>query len=400
MTHALAYDRVGSVRITDEDGRLYIARTHISKATVNGYYGREIPNASTLGLDPNRIYQLLRHPDELERAAASFNNIPVLIEHVHVTADTPRKDIVAGSTGSDAEFADPYLDNSMAIWDGEAIELIKSGEQRELSCAYRYEADMTPGTYQGVPYDGVMRNIRGNHVALVEKGRAGSDVLVADAKPTGVKTMRTAGQYLARLSAAIASGKLAMDASEEDAKKCMDEENSGVTESATEADDEDENENEKKPAKDEGPMKPEGARKASDKSAKDKGKDEKPCATDDDDDGEGAEDDEKERKANDAAIQKRIDAALAHDRAIRKGADEARRAVRALVGDVIGMDSAGDIYRYALKEVGVPTDGVNDAGLKALVGVALNARAARVPVMASDSADFSTRFGVPTPRKL
>ena len=51
---------------------------------------------------------------------------------------------------------------------------------RELSCAYRYTPDFTPGKYEGTPYDFVMRAIRGNHVALVEEGRAGPDVVVAD----------------------------------------------------------------------------------------------------------------------------------------------------------------------------------------------------------------------------
>ena len=51
---------------------------------------------------------------------------------------------------------------------------------KELSCAYRYDPDFTQGTYDGQRYDFVMRNIRGNHVALVEEGRAGPDVVVAD----------------------------------------------------------------------------------------------------------------------------------------------------------------------------------------------------------------------------
>ena len=85
----LAYDRAGSVRLIDEDGRLRVAVTPISKAAVNRYFGREIPGAQALGLAPDRSYRLLRAPDELEKAADSFNSIPVLAEHVHVTAQTP-----------------------------------------------------------------------------------------------------------------------------------------------------------------------------------------------------------------------------------------------------------------------------------------------------------------------
>jgi hypothetical protein len=44
---------------------------------------------------------------------------------------------------------------------------------------------MTPGEFEGKAFDGVMRNILGNHVALVEEGRAGPDVFVGDsALPT------------------------------------------------------------------------------------------------------------------------------------------------------------------------------------------------------------------------
>ena len=47
---------------------------------------------------------------------------------------------------------------------------------------------MTPGVYEGHRYDGIMTNIRGNHVALVKDGRAGTDVVVQDAMPVGMRT--------------------------------------------------------------------------------------------------------------------------------------------------------------------------------------------------------------------
>jgi hypothetical protein len=41
---------------------------------------------------------------------------------------------------------------------------------------------MTPGTIDGQSYDGVMRDIVANHVAIVVEGRAGPDVVVGDSK--------------------------------------------------------------------------------------------------------------------------------------------------------------------------------------------------------------------------
>jgi hypothetical protein len=62
-----------------------------------------------------------------------------------------------------------------------AIDAVNAGQQKELSAAYRYRADTRPGTFNGQRYDGVMRDVAGNHVALVREGRADSDVVVGDA---------------------------------------------------------------------------------------------------------------------------------------------------------------------------------------------------------------------------
>jgi hypothetical protein len=178
----LAFDKA-SVRTFDVDGRLHVEITNISKATVNGYLGSEIPGSEDLGLDPRKIYQLLRDPEELEAAAATFNNLPILTKHVPVTAANHQPDLVVGSTGTDAVFEDPFLKNSLVIWAEDAIEGVENGEQRELSCAYRYTPVMEPGTYKGARFDGRMTALVGNHIALVATGRAGPDVVVGDSEP-------------------------------------------------------------------------------------------------------------------------------------------------------------------------------------------------------------------------
>jgi hypothetical protein len=177
----LAFDK-STVRTIDQFGRMHVSVSNISKAAVNPYRGNEILEWQSLGLDPDKVYYLLRDPAELEKAAPTFNNIPILNKHVPVTVEKPEKEHVVGSTGTDAALADPYLRNSLVIWDAVAIAGINTKQQCELSSAYWYEADMTPGTFGGVRYDGIMRNIRGNHVALVDVGRAGPDVIVGDSK--------------------------------------------------------------------------------------------------------------------------------------------------------------------------------------------------------------------------
>lgn len=179
MLTTLALDRA-SVRSYDADGRLHVAVANISKATVNPYVGREIPGWQELGLDPDRVYQLLRAPDELKKAAPTFNNLPLLSQHEPVSASDHKPALVIGATGSDAEFNAPYLQNSLVIWAADGVASVEAETRRELSCAYRYRPDMTPGTFEGTAYDGVMRDIVGNHVALVKEGRAGADVVVGD----------------------------------------------------------------------------------------------------------------------------------------------------------------------------------------------------------------------------
>ena len=189
----IAMDRAPTARRTDADGRLHVAVSNISKANVCPYLGREIPNNVALGLDPNRVYNLLRDPAELTKAASTFNNLPVLSEHIPVTAfdeDSHMPEIVVGSTGTDAAFDGGFLTNSLVVWARPSIDGIERDEKRQLSSAYRYRADMTPGFYEGVAFDGVMRDIVGNHVALVFEGRAGADVIVGDEKPMILKSKR------------------------------------------------------------------------------------------------------------------------------------------------------------------------------------------------------------------
>ncbi len=211
----LAMDR-SSFRSKDKDGRLHVAISHISKANVCPYLGREIPGWRALGLDPDRTYQLYRDADELAKAALTFNNVPLLSEHVPVDALDHHPELVIGSTGTDAEFNAPYLDNSLVVWVARAISDIESEVSCEISSAYYYTPDMTPGEVDGVPFDGVMRDIVANHVAIVPEGRAGPDVIVGDSKKedepmTTAKLSRKAVEVRGALIAYLAP-KLAADA--------------------------------------------------------------------------------------------------------------------------------------------------------------------------------------------
>lgn len=174
-----------SARRVDENGFLHVLDNPVSKAQVARYFGAEIPGWQELSLDPEAAYMMLRPADELEKAAPSINRLPIELWHNDTDAENLPKMQIIGSMGSDGRFDGTYLRNSLCFTDGGIIRLITSpeaGEEplRELSLSYFYDPDMTPGEWNGTPYDGVMRNIRGNHLALVDKGRAGRDVAVRD----------------------------------------------------------------------------------------------------------------------------------------------------------------------------------------------------------------------------
>ena len=171
-----------TTREYDLDGRMRVSVANISKANVCPYLGSEIPGWQELGLEKDKVYKLLRDPEELERAAPTFNGIQLLIRHVPISADDAQQWDVVGTTGTEASFEAPYLKNSLVVWTRPGIEAVESEQRRELSCAYHYRPDMKPGVYERESYDGVMRDIVGNHVALVREGRAGADVVVGDSK--------------------------------------------------------------------------------------------------------------------------------------------------------------------------------------------------------------------------
>lgn len=194
----IAFDIAASKRHKDENGYMHVERSNLTKEQIAPYYGEEIGGWQELGLNPGTVYYMYRPAEELKRAADTFNGLPLLFEHHDISADNIPKDKVIGSLGTDAEFDAPYLANSLIITDAEAIAAIESGEYRELSAAYMYEAEMEPGMFDGQHYDGKMRNIRGNHVAIVREGRAGPDVAVAD---SGSKIKNEAGKAPAKKEA-------------------------------------------------------------------------------------------------------------------------------------------------------------------------------------------------------
>ncbi|WP_242016174.1 DUF2213 domain-containing protein [Klebsiella quasipneumoniae] len=363
-----AFDRA-SVRTYDADGMMHVALTPISKANVCVYYGKEIPDAEKLGLDPNKAYRLLRDPEELRKAAPTFNNKPVLNKHLPFTVINPPKESIVGSTGTDAKFDPPYLYNSMGLHDLDSIMGVETERQKEISSSYRYRLDLTPGVYEGEAYDGVMRDIVCNHVAIVPSGRAGPDVFVYDSKPTGSILMTLKDKLMA-----VIKPYLANDEKPEDVEKKVDE---VIKDEATQAEKDNESEAERL-KREECELKEREERENKDRKrdrAEDEDDKDKKSKTADDEEGDKKE---KEKMANDSRLA--MDAAIKGVEARFTALRQAERDVRPVVGE-LACDTAEEVYRTALKQMGCDDHATLPEGALRSVFNAL----AKAPAMAQDS---------------
>lgn len=361
---------VSSKRTTDSNGFLRVSECNITKEQVRPYLGKEIPNWQSFGLEPDAIYGVFCPADELIKAAPTFNNLPLTRKHIEVNIDNiPSKDIV-GSLGDSCEFESPYLKNSLLVYDRAEIKAITNGRKKELSCGYRYTPVRQQGVFNGQPYDFVMTNIQGNHVALVHAGRAGHDVMVADEIPNELEEPNKAGENVALLG----ENEMAEEVKEEE-EISTEAPNEEVKEEITsDACSKDEDKEEAKEKKADKPAESKKEKKEEEKDfaegvkyGEEKEKEE-PKKLDSEHESEGMKKAEKKKEAEDKctkdeALTMDIDAIKAEAReagrqeAIEdfKAREKARKEVRHLIGDVnvFAFDSADEIYKMACEKGGL-----------------------------------------------
>lgn len=115
-------------------------------------------------------------PEALE----SFSLVPVTDEHPPEFLDAGNtREYARGNVGETPKRADQFVQAPLFITDDALVSKLETGEARELSCGYTCDLEETPGvTASGERYDVIQRKIRGNHVAVVPKGRAGREAAV------------------------------------------------------------------------------------------------------------------------------------------------------------------------------------------------------------------------------
>lgn len=117
----------------------------------------------------------LREEEEVfdEASMKSFQLVPVTDDHPERFVDVKNvKDVQVGSVGSDVRKSDRFMRASVVITDAATILGIQSGK-RQLSCGYTAVIVDEEGERDGKRFSAKQTEIRGNHLAIVDVGRAG-----------------------------------------------------------------------------------------------------------------------------------------------------------------------------------------------------------------------------------
>ena len=152
---------------------------NVARVGIQDYLARE------LGLpgNPDRIVKVYRPAEEVFHAdsLASFDGVDVTINHPDGLVNSSNyKKVSAGVVRGGGRVVDGFVQCDLIVKDQAAIDAINSGKC-ELSAGYTAVYDDTPGTTpEGEPYDFIQREIRINHVALVDRARAGASARVFD----------------------------------------------------------------------------------------------------------------------------------------------------------------------------------------------------------------------------
>ena len=145
--------------------------------TGEGYF-RDRPTVTSCGifeyhLADGSVRRELRLPEHVfdPQSLASYKSKPIIITHEAGTIDknNVEREII-GTILSEGYKDGDDVRVEIVIHDTDAM---KRCGLRELSLGYELDLDETPGTWNGEPYDAIQKNIRVNHLALVDKARAG-----------------------------------------------------------------------------------------------------------------------------------------------------------------------------------------------------------------------------------
>lgn len=209
-------DRISdNIRKREPEGYLICVNVPIARSGTQQYLQDEI------GQSGDKMITVYRPEEEVFSKAtmASFEGMPVTNDHPNEEEGVTAENIqylqkghcqnVRRGTGPDKDL----LIADLIITDPTTIQEVLDGK-REISCGYNYQMDEEDGKY-------TQRQIRGNHIAIVDKGRAGHRVCIKDSAQNlerrKSKMAKNHNGILAKMLAAMAR-----DASPEEIEEAVD----------------------------------------------------------------------------------------------------------------------------------------------------------------------------------
>ena len=154
----------------------------VARSGIQEYHAAEMGDAFQ-DRDPSDIIRVYRPPEVIfsDASLASYAHKPITNDHPPEQVNAENWDKYAkGHTGGEVRVDGKRVFVPMMMSDGKTIEAVRSGK-REWSAGYSVSFDVASGTTpDGQSYDAIVTGQKINHIALVDKGRAGPDCRIGD----------------------------------------------------------------------------------------------------------------------------------------------------------------------------------------------------------------------------
>lgn len=176
--------KITSRKITDEGFLRVPGRA--AKTGIQEYLACEL---GIKDRNPMDVIKVMRPEEEVfkDESLGSYVGADITIEHPEKFVDAVDYSKLSKGPVLSAVRDGDFVKVDMIVKSQDAIDAINSGKV-ELSAGYTANYDQAP---EGSDYDFIQRNIRINHVALVDRARAGAQARLFDNKPlTPEKTMK------------------------------------------------------------------------------------------------------------------------------------------------------------------------------------------------------------------
>lgn len=174
---------LGDTRLNDSGYLEAFALT--ARTGIQQYLGAEV------GRPDLKVVNVYRDEQEVfsKRSLESFSKIPMTNDHPGQPVTAANwKQVAVGTTGDEVLRDGEYLKIGLKITEGDAVAAVQAGK-RELSVGYSCELVWEDGEApDGTKYQAKQTNIIADHIAIVQRGRAGSRASIGDSWPQHTPT--------------------------------------------------------------------------------------------------------------------------------------------------------------------------------------------------------------------